>query len=102
MTMSPEEVARFRRRMALESRYHGTGVKFIEPDEITGADLCVWHVVEVECEKCHHTRVVKHETLKWAKRQSKRLTELNWRCRAKPRHETAGVDIRVFVMPRNT
>jgi lysyl-tRNA synthetase class I len=73
----------------------------IPADQITGDELCPWHVVTIECE-CGHGHVVDHRLLKRGDRGKKPLSRLNWRCDWCHRTSTEARQIvRVMKLPRN-
>ena len=74
-------------------------VRTIPADEITGDQLCSWHVVEVACAHCAHGRVLRHEILKRRDRGGRKLSELRFRCNLCK--ATTDHYVTVIVLPRN-
>jgi hypothetical protein len=74
----------------------------IPADQISGRDLCAWHVVTVECGNCLHGRVVDHRLLKRGNHADKLSGLIDWKCEwcgktsADVRHT-----VRVVKLPRN-
>lgn len=75
-------------------------LRTIPGDQIRGDELREWHVVEVECWRCHHIRVLPHQRVKVGKRGEATLAELHFRC------QWCGADgphrVTVMRLPRNT
>lgn len=73
--------------------------ELIPPDTIRGDDLRQWHVVECECRRCHHSRVILHALLQRGGRGSSPLSALRFQC------QWCGADgphkLTVYAVPRN-
>jgi hypothetical protein len=96
---TPEERERMLADVTASARRRIDGVRTIPASDITPAELRSWHVVEVSCTGCCHTRVMRHEPLRAGDRAAKKLSELRFRCGRCP-VETE-VRVTVVALPRN-